>query len=56
MSTEITKTSNVSDIKLHQLESCITLYTDDATLTLSDKRSVSQAIFILNQFSSVSGL
>ena len=56
MSNEITKSPNVSGIKLYQLESCITLYADDATLTLSDERSVSQAIFILKEFSSVSGL
>ena len=56
MPNEITKSSNVSGIKFHQLESYIMLYADDATLKLSDEHSVSQAIFILNEFSSVSGL
>ena len=56
MPNEITKSSNVSGIKFHQLESYIMLYADNATLKLSDECSVSQAIFILNEFSSVSGL
>ena len=55
MSNEITKSSNVSAIKLYQLESCITLYAYEATLTLLDKRSVSQGTFILNEFPPVSG-